>query len=267
MIVDAHSHVELRLAGFEDAGLNVYGLKGSDLDSYLAGYEENGVDACYVFAIRGLRDQVLIQAENDALAQLRIRFPKQLFPWGTVHPLWPEDRLRSEVRRIGRDLKLYGIKVHPLIQGFEISSREMDIVAEEAIREGLAIVFHDGSPQYASATQVAYFARKYPALRVLSGHSGLREQWPEMIPSARELPNLWLCLSGPTQWGIQKLYDELGPEKLLFGSDGGLGHPAITGAYLRRIERLAAPEEHKKLILGENALRFLFGNNIPFQKE
>jgi predicted TIM-barrel fold metal-dependent hydrolase len=49
----------------------------------------------------------------------------------------------------------------------------------------------------------------------------------------------------------------LGPEKLLFGSDGGIGHGAITTAYLRRIERLKAPPKHKEMILGENALRFI----------
>ena len=73
----------------------------------------------------------------------------------------------------------------------------------------------------------------------------------------RELDNLWVCLSGPTQVGLQTLYDQLGPEKLMFGSDGGIGDPAITRAYLRRIDRLDAPEAHKRMILGENARRFM----------
>jgi predicted TIM-barrel fold metal-dependent hydrolase len=96
-------------------------------------------------------------------------------------------------------------------------------------------------------------------LRVLSAHGGLRELWPDLIEAVRSLPNLYICLSGPTQWGIQSLYDALGPEKLLFGSDGGCGPAAITTAYLRRIERLRAPAAHKDMILGENALRFLKG--------
>jgi predicted TIM-barrel fold metal-dependent hydrolase len=93
---------------------------------------------------------------------------------------------------------------------------------------------------------------------VLSAHCGLREFWPDFIDAVRELPNLYLCLSGPTQWGIQRLYDALGPERLLFGSDGGCGPAAITTAYLRRIERLRAPQEHKAMILGQNAMTFLF---------
>ena len=66
-----------------------------------------------------------------------------------------------------------------------------------------------------------------------------------------------ICLSGPTQWGIQTLYDKVGPEKLLFGSDGGIGHHSITLAYLRRIDRLRAPKKHKEMILGGNALKLI----------
>jgi uncharacterized protein len=267
MIVDAHTHVELSLPGVEDEDANIYGLKGCGLDAYLAQMRQNGVDACYLFPIRGLRDASLIQKENDALAEGRCRFPRKLFPWGTVHPNWPEQKLRGEIRRIARDLNLYGVKLLPILQGFPISGAGMDVLAEEALECGLPVVFHDGSPEYASATQVIYYARKHPELRVLSGHAGLREQWPDFIPAAAELPNLWLCLSGPTQWGIQRLYDGLGPDKLLFGSDAGLGPTSITSAYLRRIDRLDAPPDHKTMILGANALRFLFGDSLTSLEE
>jgi len=155
---------------------------------------------------------------------------------------------------------MHGLKFVPLCQGVSLANRGMDVVAEEAIDLGAPVTIHDGSPEYCSAIQVAYFARKYPQLRVLSAHAGLRELWPDFIDAARELSNLYICLSGPTQWGIQKLYDALGPDKLMFGSDGGCGPASITAAYLRRMARLRAPEEHKAMILGGNAMRFLFGD-------
>ena len=229
------------------------------IDDYLRAYDQNNVDACYVFGHRSFRDSAFIQKENTELGKLREKYPHRLFPWGCVNPCWSEQKLRAEIRRLANDLGLYGIKLVPICQGFPISSGGMDIVAEEAVRHGLPVFFHDGSPEYCSAIQVVYFARKYPELKVVSGHAGLREHWPDLIPAVRELPNLWVCLSGPTQWGIQTLYDELGPEKLMFGSDGGLGHPAVIKAYIRRVERLQAPDEHKKMIWGENAMRFLFG--------
>ncbi len=92
---------------------------------------------------------------------------------------------------------------------------------------------------------------------MLSAHGGLREFWPDHLDAAEALPNLFICLSGPTQWGIQALYNHLGPDKLMFGTDGGIGHRSIITAYLRRIDRLDAPSEHKDMILGVNAKRFL----------
>ena len=262
MIVETHSHVKVVIKGFAvtTAGSS-YGEAIEGVEQYLRTYEQNGVDACWVFGAVGWRDASAIRGENDGLAELRRTYPKRLFPWGTVNPDWPERELRAEISRMDEDLRLYGIKLVPVIHGSSLASPGMDVVADEAARRGMAVFFHDGSPEYCSAIQVAYFARSHPALRVVSGHGGLRELWPDLIPAVRESPNLWICLSGPTQWGIQRLYDELGPDKLMFGSDGGLGHPAVVKAYLRRIERLRAPEEHKAMILGRNAMRFIFGED------
>ncbi|MBI3987570.1 MAG: amidohydrolase family protein, partial [Lentisphaerae bacterium] len=199
----------------------------------------------------------VIRAENKALADAARRHPDRLLAWGTVCPAWPEAPLRQAIRQAIGEWGLRGLKFVPVCQGTSLANRGMDIVAEEAIALNVPVTIHDGSPEYGSASQVAAYARRYPRLRVLSAHGGLREHWPDYLDAVRELPNLFVCLSGPTQWGIQKLYDTLGPEKLMFGSDGGIGHPAVITAYLRRIEALRAPDEHKRLILGENALRFL----------
>ncbi|MFC1607160.1 amidohydrolase family protein [Candidatus Latescibacterota bacterium] len=257
MIIDAHSHIRLPIEGLENGKVNIYGVKNNDIEQYLAGYDENNVDACYVFGAESFRNSSVIQAENEALAKARDQYPDRLYPWGCVNPAWPEDELRRQIRYAIIDLKLCGLKFVPICQGISLANPGFDVVAEEAKELNVPITTHDGSPEYCSAIQVAYYARKYPKLRVLSAHSGLRELWPDYIDAARELPNLSLCLSGPTQWGIQKLYDALGPEKLLFGTDGGIGPASITTAYLRRIERLKAPSEHKDMILGLNAKRYL----------
>jgi predicted TIM-barrel fold metal-dependent hydrolase len=258
MIVDAHSHLGVEIEGFEEPP-NIYGVKTSGIATYLAGYDRNGVDACFAFASHSLRMDSVARAENEALARAAARYPDRIFAWATVCPAWPEKRLRAEIRYAISDLGLHGLKFVPITQGVSLANPGMDIVAEEAIGLNVPVTTHDGSPEYCSAIQVAYYARKYPRLRVLSAHSGLRELWPDFLDAVRELPNLYLCLSGPTQWGIQKLYDVLGPAKLMFGSDGGCGPAAITTAYLRRIGRLRAREEHKAMILGRNAMEFLFG--------
>jgi len=263
MVIDAHTHIRVPVEGLSESRTNIYGVKDNDVEEYLSAYEKNGVDACFVFGVESFRQDSVIQAENEALARLRERYPGRLYPWACVNPAWPERKLRRQIRYAIEDLKLYGLKFVPICQGVSLANPGFDIIAEEAMELNVPFTSHDGSPEYCSAVQLAYYARKWPGLRVLSAHGGLRELWPDLIDAAKELPNLYICLSGPTQWAIQKFYDELGPEKLMFGSDGGIGSPAVTTAYIRRIERLKAPEEHKRMILGENAARFLFGDDAP----
>ena len=257
MIIDAHTHIGLEIEGFSEEKTNIYGVKTTPVQEYLDNYTHLGIDASFAFPTQAFCMDSVARAENEALAKLNQQYPERIYAWGTVSPAWDEQRLRAEIRYAIQDLKLYGLKFVPICQGISLTNPGFDIIAEEAIALDVPVTTHDGSPEYCSAIQVAYYARKYPRLRVLSAHGGLRELWPDLIDAARELPNLYICLSGPTQWGIQKLYDALGPEKLMFGSDGGCGPAAITTAYLRRIERLKAPAAHKDMILGQNAMRFI----------
>ena len=259
LIVETHSHISLPIKGLSSDKPNVYGVSTLDLGSYLEVYEENQIDQCFVFGMHSFRTDLVAHKENEALAKLREAYPDRLYPWATVNPAWPEDLLREEIRYAIQDLGLYGLKFVPICQGTSLANPGMDVVAEEALALDVPLAIHDGSPEYCSAIQVAYFARKYPGLRIMSAHGGLRELWPDLIDAVTELPNLYICLSGPTQWGMQTLYDRLGPEKLMFGSDGGIGCAAIIKAYLRRIDRLVAPPAHKQMILSDNAMRFLLG--------
>jgi len=258
MIIDAHTHVGLP---FKGSGLvNIYGVQTTGVEDYFAGMDMNGIDASFVFGSQSFRRDSVIQRENEALARFRVQYPGRVFPWATVCPSWLEKDLRQQIRYAIVDLKLHGLKFVPICQGSSLANPGFDVIAQEAIELNVPFTSHDGSPEYCSAIQIAYYARKYPKLRVISAHGGLRELWPDLIDAAKELPNLYVCLSGPTQWGIQRLYDELGPEKLMFGSDAGCGPPAIATAYLRRIERLQAPASHKDMILGLNARRFILGD-------
>ncbi len=259
MIIDAHSHMKVPIETIGDSRKNIYGVENKSVDEYLADYAGNGVDACFVFGSDGFRNSEIIMAETESLAKVCREHPDRLYPWATVNPMWPEKLLRERIRYVVEELGMRGLKFVPICQGVSLANPGFDIIAQEAIALNVPFTSHDGSPEYCSAIQVAYYARKWPGLRVVSAHGGLREFWPDLIDAAKELPNLYICLSGPTQLGIQTFYDELGPEKLMFGSDGGIGSPAVTTAYLRRIDRLRAPDEHKRMILGDNALRFIQG--------
>ncbi len=254
MIIESHSHVKASFPDMDTPVTGTYGKSVEGIDQYIKTYDECGIDKCWVFGTYGYRISELITRENEFLGKIKQKYEGRLFPWGTVNPFWENRKLRTEVKRL-KDLKLYGIKLAPVAKGCSFASKEMDSLAKTAMDFNLPIFFHDGSAEYCSPVQVMYFARKHENLRIVSGHTGLRELWRDYL-DAVDIPNLWFCLSGPTLWGMRKLYDKLGPDKLMFGSDGGLGTVNIVKAYLERINALKIPDEHKKMILGENALRF-----------
>jgi predicted TIM-barrel fold metal-dependent hydrolase len=251
MIVDAHTHL----------GSDIYAGTKTGQEGWLATeryvkiLHDNGVAKGFTFTISGLFQDP--QAGNDELARARDRYPDTIIPWGTVDPYWDETKLRREMRRCIRELGFAGFKFHPWTQGFSMMEPGMEVVAEECLDMQVPITSHDGTAFNCTALQIVYYARAHPQLWVLSAHAGLREGWRDIIEPARELENYWICLAGCTQQGIQTLYDELGPDKLLFGSDGGAFHPATTTDYLRRIRALKAPQEDIEKILGLNAMRFL----------
>lgn len=251
MIIDAHTHVGSDIYAGDKTGR-------SDLAAahrYVQILDANGVDQGFAFMLSGLYTDP--QAGNDDLARARDAYPDRIIPWGTVDPYWDEKKIRRELRRCITSLGFSGIKFHPWIQGFTFTDTGMEIVAEECIDMNAPITTHDGTPFNCTALQVVYYARTHPELTVVSGHAGLREGWRDIIAPAKELPNYWMCVCGPTQQGIQTLYDELGPDRLLFGSDGGAFHPATTADYLRRIRALRAPAGDIDKILGGNAERLL----------
>jgi len=251
MIVDAHTHV----GDDPYAGQQKGPESASAADRYVAVMQAAGVDRGFAFTSWGLRGDT--ELSNDNMARARDQHPEVILPWGVVDPRWPESRIRQEMRRCVEELGFHGFKFHPWVQGFSLMAAGMDIVAEECIAMDVPVTFHDGSPPYCTALQGVYYARAHPGLRVLSAHAGLREGWRDIVEPAKELDNYWICLSGPTQQGIQTLYDQLGPDKLLFGSDGGSMHPAVVSNCLRRIRALRAPQEDIDKILGLNALQFL----------
>ncbi len=256
MIIDAHTHINIPEDGEEAAALNPYGMPNFDIGDYLASFDANHVDKCFVFS-HDFNIESRFPRYNQWLSELGNDHKGRLFPFGCICPFWSIARIRSEIRRCFESPGLYGLKFVPIRQGNTLASEEMDVVAEECERFDVPVFFHDGSPEYCSAVQIAYYAKKHPGLKVISGHGGLRELWPDYLNTADKLDNLYICLSGPPQSGIQKLYEVLGPEKLLFGSDGGIGHRAVTAAYIRRIQKMDAPAGHKELILGKNAARLL----------
>ena len=218
-----------------------------------------GVGAALIMPFAGLYSNCSNHPEdNKRVFRYCAGAPGRLFPAFTVNPLLGASAL-DEVRRCAAEQDAKVLKLHPWLQGFSISSPEMDAVAGLCRELGLLVIFHDGSPLYSHPLQLARLCRDFPGLTVVSGHAGLGDLWREAITAAQRYPDFILCLSGPRELGMAEVIREVRPEQLCVGSDMSTSDRDDIVLWFRwaQFRKLELPVEVKRTIEEETPARLL----------
>jgi predicted TIM-barrel fold metal-dependent hydrolase len=220
--------------------------------------EKAGVGAALIMPFAGLFSGCTDHsADNDRVFSYCAEAPGRLFPAFTVNPYNGSPAL-DEIRRCAE----HGAKVlklHPWLQGFSVSSTQMDEVAGLCRELGLGIIFHDGSPVYSHPLQLARLCRDFPGLTIVSGHAGLGDLWREAIAAAQRYPDFILCLSGPRERAMEEVIREVRPEQLCIGSDMSTSDPDDIVLWFRwaSFRRLKMAEAVRRAIEEETPARLL----------
>lgn len=166
-------------------------------------------------------------------------------------------KLRSQAARGARVVKL-----HPTMQRFAPDAPEAMEIYAECGRLGLPILFHAGragiepesSHGFAVARHYEPMLAEFPDVNFVLGHAGARDV-ERMVPIAKRHPNAWLEIHGQGLTTLGTLLDELGPERLLFGTDWPFYHLGATLAKVLLVTR-DRPDARRAILRG-NALRLL----------
>jgi len=161
-----------------------------------------------------------------------------------------------------------GIKMHPNFARFYPNDRAAWPCYEAAGKNDLPVLIHCGrtgqepkkgiakmlySEDYSDIINFSEPVAAFPRVRFVFCHSGALQN-EQAIQIAKEHRNVWMDVQGQSVDNIQMMIQELGPEKLMFGSDFPF-YPVAT--ILARM--LVATEKDKKvrgMIFSENARRF-----------
>jgi uncharacterized protein len=247
-MIDCHTHMP--------GGLGFLAATSFTARDQLAFMDRHGIDVSVVLTHTGLLFPS--PAENDAMAGYVAADPARLIGFATVDPRRAD--AAEELERCVRERGLRGLKLHPWLQGFCVHDPFMDPVCEAAARLGVPILFHDGTPPYSLALQIAVLARRHPSVRMVLGHGGLHDAWREALVALETTPNLWTCLCGIPPYAAAHVICNGPLERIVVGTDAGLADAAgqpYAAARIAEWGRLDVTAGQREAILVDNPRRLL----------
>jgi hypothetical protein len=154
------------------------------------------------------------------------------------------------------------IKLHPTMQRFYPDDPVMAPIYETCGELGLPILFHGGragiepefSHKYALMRHYEGAIRDFPNVQFVMGHAGARDV-NKAIPLAQKYANLSLGIHGQGVTKLDQLVNEVGSDKLLYGTDWPFYHLAATQAKVLMVTE-QKPEARYAILRG-NAERLL----------
>jgi len=239
MIIDAHAHLD-----------EVDSLGWSDTPSTLLPMlDDAGIDVAVVTTYADTPGPV------DGLDRLRgwvDDHPDRLVGFPRIDPRWDEavDVFARAVTEDG----MRGLKLHPVSNvSTPFSDRCVELL-DKAHELDVPVLFHSGDRVLSLPRQIGEAASRTDAT-ILMGHVGGYFNGREALDVAREHENVVLESSAfPYPRILQTAIDELGAERVVYGSDVPAANPKVE---LEKIDVLDLTRAQRKAVLWRNAARLL----------
>jgi uncharacterized protein len=254
MITDFHGHI--------------WNTQLGQTDEIIGQMDEVGLDRLVVLPIAPYMT-------NEDVAGLVAKKPDRFVGFASVLPFAqttsiPRRDPIEELEYAVKELGLKGVKLHPLIQGFELNNPGLAPVVQAAGELGVPVLFHTG-PSYGKNGRTDHgrveliddLAMMCPNTVIIAGHADPLGAAPYI---AHKHPNVYLETS--IAWprlcklipGLARdAIDIATPEKILYGTDFSLGRQervramnlVLDGAELTAAEREMIQHGNAARILGE----------------
>lgn len=143
------------------------------------------------------------------------------------------DEAKADLRELlagdGRT-RWVGAKIHTEYSRTPIDSPAMQAALELTTEYGLPTLVHTWA---GNVVDLADLAGRVPDARVIAGHMGA-PGWPLVPEAASRSDRIWFepCWSAPDANRIRWILDQIGPSRLMFGTDATLIDPSVAiGAF------------------------------------
>jgi predicted TIM-barrel fold metal-dependent hydrolase len=194
--------------------------------------------------------------ENDEVLQAISHWHHRAFGFVYLNPRYLEESLQ-ELDRCVRFGPMVGVK---LWVAKECSAKELDPIVQRASTLKALVFQHTWykadkiEAGESTPIDMAALAARHPNVPLVCGHTG--GDWELGIRTVRPFENVYLDLAGsdPTSGFLEMALREVGPERILYGSDIG---GRSFASQLAKVYGANISDAARKLILGENLKRLL----------
>jgi hypothetical protein len=241
VIIDAHMHVD---------DIPALGWKLS-AELVVERLDEAGIDRGVVMTIVDAPE--VNPNALELVAEALAAYPDRLWAFARIHP-WYGDEAAALLER-AFELGFKGLKLHPVSTIAHPAGQDTLRLIRLAAAHGAPTLFHCGDEPMTTPLAIAPAAEACPEATIILGHMGGYFHVDEAIETAERVPNLVLETSAmPYPAKIREAVERLGPERVVYASDGPVCSPRID---LEKVRVAALGAEAERLVLGENALRIL----------
>lgn len=241
----------------------VFVLPPATIEKLLIDMKNNGISKAVI-------QQISPPNKNSAdIMEEIVSKNEQLYTFGSVHPF--DENIDCKIEHY-MNLHIKGWKINPHVCGFSIDCEESLALIEKLSKTGLPILCCSGLglPQEVLLTNIPSKQMKqdvlnqsldkykivldtFPNTTFILAHSGCFE-FENMINLLKNHQNVYTDISIQPTEHIKMLIEQIGSERILFGTD----YPFVTQAFsILSVLRATKNEDERTLIFSKNAKRLL----------
>jgi uncharacterized protein len=196
-------------------------------------------------------------ADNDAVLRACAASDGRLVPFFFANPHRPIHDYAE------RGERFRGLEVSPAVHGVPLTDPRMSALVGQARRLGHPVYMVCLDRAGCRVTDLVELARQYRTVPLVLGHTGIGNIDYYAVDLLAPVPNILLETSGGYSGVLRYAIDRLGIDRVLFGSEFPLQHPAVELAKYQAIE--ITPAQWQR-VAWDNAIRLLDGEH-PSRQE
>lgn len=190
---------------------------------------------------------------NSEVGEAAKEFPDRILGVARINPTFGPDHTRKRVTEYVEDWNCRGLKLVPSFDFYRPNDmRVMEPVLDLASEFDLVLDFNTGSAPRDLPSLQAEVAATAPHVQFVLAHAGHHEYLWEAILAARRNPNIALEMSQMLSHDVKTLMREVGPDRVMYGSDAPYSPPTVE---LAKCEAAGLEPHDLDKVLYSNAAR------------